>query len=225
MTNLGSSSEILGAIVGLVFTLLIFSYLLGDNALFRFAIHVFIGVAAGYVMVLAFNNIIWPRLFLPLLTADLWTRLLTLVPLVLSLMLLAKIYPRFSGIGSPVMALLVGVGAAVAIGGATLGTLFPQMMTTVNQFDAQAVPVDQTVGGMLLNGSVILIGTVTSLAYFRFHVRTPQPVWSQAISWIGQAFIALTLGVVFAGVYAAALTALIERLSAFTDLVRQLLGM
>jgi hypothetical protein len=224
MTDLGSTGEILGAFIGLVFTLMVFSYLLGDNVLFRFAIHVFIGVAAGFVMVMVFNNVIWPRLFLPLLTGDLLVRLFALVPLGLSLLLLAKIFPQLSALGSPVMALLAGVGAAVAVGGAALGTLFPQMMATVNQFDPAAVPVGGSVGLSLLNGMIILVGTVVSLAYFRFHVRSPQPAWSQAISWVGQAFIALTLGVVFAGVYTAALTALVERLSALVDFVRLFLG-
>lgn len=224
MTGLGNTADILGTFVGLVLTLLIFSYLIGDNLLFRFAIHVFIGVAAGFVMVLAFRSILAPRLLEPLLTGDLWTRIMALFPLGLSLLLLAKVFPRFSGLGSPVMALLVGVGAAVAVGGATLGTLFPQSLATVNMFDTGAVPPGETVGGMLLNGAVILLGTVTSLAYFRFHVRSPQPLWSRAISWVGQAFIAITLGVVFAGVYTAALTALIERLTAFVDFIRLFMG-
>jgi hypothetical protein len=42
------SIEFISALIGLVLTLMIFSYLLGDNPLFRFAIYLFIGVASGY---------------------------------------------------------------------------------------------------------------------------------------------------------------------------------
>ena len=35
-------------IAGAVLTILIFSYLLGDNFLYRIAIHIFIGAAAAY---------------------------------------------------------------------------------------------------------------------------------------------------------------------------------
>jgi hypothetical protein len=37
--------DLLGGFVGLLLTLLVFSYLLGDNVLFRITIHIFIGVA------------------------------------------------------------------------------------------------------------------------------------------------------------------------------------
>jgi hypothetical protein len=37
--NLAEWSGILGAFLGFVLTLLVFSYIFGDNALFRFAVH------------------------------------------------------------------------------------------------------------------------------------------------------------------------------------------
>jgi hypothetical protein len=43
------------------------------------------------------------------------------------------------------------------------------------------------------------------------------------LGWIGQVFIAITLGVLFAGVFAAAMTALIERLSFIWSFLAKLL--
>ena len=42
------SIEFISAFVGLILTLMIFSYLIGDNPLFRIAVYLFIGVSSGY---------------------------------------------------------------------------------------------------------------------------------------------------------------------------------
>jgi hypothetical protein len=224
--DLAGISGLLGAAVGFILTLLVFSYILGDNALFRFAIHLFIGVAAGYVAVVALDSVIVPKLVTPLLTGAPEERLLALVPLILSVMLLAKASQRWSGLGSPAMAYLVGVGAAAIIGGAILGTLFPQISASVNAFDSQAI---QSSGKNLIlelfNSSILLLGALTTLAYFHFGVRShaglppSKPFWLQVISNIGMIFIAITFGVLFAGVYAAAMSALIERLDSLINFI------
>ena len=38
----------LSSLTGFIFTVLILSYLLGDNPLFRVGIHLFIGISVGY---------------------------------------------------------------------------------------------------------------------------------------------------------------------------------
>ena len=215
-----SLASMLGAFVGFALTLLIFSYIFGDNVVFRISIHIFIGVAAGYVVAIAIYNIIWPHLVIPMLSGSAQVRILTLIPLGLSLLLLAKVSTRLSVLGTPVMAFLVGVGAAAAVGGAIFGTLFPQALATMNVFDQQSII--QSGGSMqalgrLGNASIMLVGTLSTLAYFNFGMRSkdtvgPQrPMWLQVIAWVGQLFISLTFGVLFAGVYTSALLAMIER--------------
>ena len=70
--NLGDMTliDMSGVLLGFVFTLFIFSYILGDNPLFQFAIHVFIGVAAGYVTVVTLFNVILPQLVFPFLSGN-----------------------------------------------------------------------------------------------------------------------------------------------------------
>jgi hypothetical protein len=81
-----------------------------------------------------------------------------------------------------------------------------------------------------VNGGIVLVGTITSFAYFHFGARgrpNQPPVrqpWIEELSQIGQLFIAITLGVLFASVYAAALAALVERLSFLIDFLRMLLS-
>src|SRR5574339_273014 len=131
------SIEVISGFIGLILTLLVFSYLIGDNPLFRFAIYLFIGVSSAYAAFAAWQYVLWPKLFSPFLAqlGDLNQLLLLAVPLVLSLSLLAKLSPRTSWMGNFAMAILVGVGAASAVGGALMGTLVPQAQTAMNEFD------------------------------------------------------------------------------------------
>jgi hypothetical protein len=219
-------ADFIGGIVGFVLTLCVFSYILGDNLLFRLAIHIFIGVAAAYAAVMVWYNVIWTQLVLPLLSGQ----IALLIPLVLSFLLLAKVTPRFSGLGNPVMAYLVGVGAAAAIGGAVFGTIFPQAGASTNLFDhANLLQGKDTldIAVNFINSSIILVGTLTTLVYFHFGVRgsgdlvQQRPLLLRGFSWVGQVFIAVTFGALFAGVYSAAVSALIER---WTFLVNFILG-
>ena len=52
--------EQIGLWAGFVLTLMIFSYLLGDNILYRLAVYVFVGLAAGYITVVTWDSVIWP---------------------------------------------------------------------------------------------------------------------------------------------------------------------
>ena len=67
MTGLAQMSlpELVGAGLGLVFTLFVFSYIFGDNALFRIAMSIFVGVASAFAGVVAWYNVIWPQLLRP----------------------------------------------------------------------------------------------------------------------------------------------------------------
>jgi hypothetical protein len=229
--NLGLP-DLIGAIVGFVLTLMVVSYVIKDNALFRLAIHIFIGVSAGYATVLVIYNVIWYQLLAPLIISPLEKIYLVVPPILLGIWLFAKASPKLTRAGSPVVAFLVGVGAATAITGAVAGTLFPQVSATINLFDVRAtgLAVPQAIV-WVVNALFILVGTLTSLAYFHFGVRSrgdqtgQRPLWIEVLSHIGQVFIAIAFGTLFAGAYAAALAALVERVSFIWNFFSNLLGL
>ncbi len=206
--------DFVNGLVGFLLTLMVLSYLIGDNALFRFAVHIFVGVSAGYVAVVAIYRVVWPYLLIPLVSAPMLERGLLLVPFVLGALLLMKISPRLGWLGGPAVGYLVGAGAAAAIGGAILGTILPQGGAAVAPFDWRNASDPLT---SLFNGAVMLAGTVGTLAYFHFGARRrddgsiKRNFLVEALAWLGKLFVALTLGALFAGVYAAALAALVER--------------
>ena len=216
---LGDQLELIGWLVSFTFTVLVLSYALGDNMLFRLAIHIFIGIAAGYAAAVALKDVLIPRLSemdnTQMVVALFWITLLG--------MKLFGSSPRIFKFGNLASALMVGVGAAIAIGGAIQGTLLPQIsaasdfFTTANYDNAFQA---------LVWGSFALVGTITSLAHFHFGAKAvpnqipTRALWIEILSKVGQIFIAITFGVIFAGVYSAALLALIERF----DFISQLIG-
>ena len=223
--------ELISALVGLVLTLMVFSYLIGDSPLFRIAVYIFIGVASGYAATVVWHQVLVPKLFAPLQTTNPNQLLLMIIPLALCLSLLAKLTPRISWIGNVAMAVLVGVGAAAAVGGALLGTLIPQARASMAAFDFSSATSGVEAAGRLLEASVMLAGTTFTLASFHFSAsRAPDGTAKRnrildIIAWVGRLFIAITLGVLFAGVYMSALTAMIERLSSILNFVRGLIGL
>jgi hypothetical protein len=217
--------NLFSGLAGLVFTLMVFSYVIGDNFLFRLALYIFTGVSAGYIASVSWQQVIWPKLISPLFSGSPQQILLVIVPLMGSLMILMKISPRLAGVGRFAMAFIVGVGAAVTVVGALRGTLIPQFAGTINAFDPNL-----RLFSVLFDGSAILLGTVFTLIYFHFGAQT-KPDGSvrrfgfiEVLAWLGRFFVGVTLGTVFAGVYAAALTALIERISSIINLLINLFG-
>ena len=208
--------EVISAGIGLVLTLMVFSYLIGDNLLFRIAIYLFIGSASGYAAAVVCYQLLLPRLqALPL--NDPLQLLLGFAPFFLGATLLTKLLPRISWIGNFAMAVLVGVGAATAVGGALTGTLIPQTMAAMDILS--------------FRGLIMLAGTILTLIYFQFGAKrasdgsAKRNAIVELLAWFGRIVIAVTFGVLFAGVYMSALTAMIERLGSIIDFLKSLLGL
>jgi hypothetical protein len=211
---------VIGAGLGLVLTLMIFSYVLGDNPLFRIAVYLFIGAAAGYAVVVAVQNVLIPQLIAPILalsTGEVEPGTLGVLGMswVLALLLLLKLNPG-NAVGRFPLALLAGVGAAVAVGGAITGTLLPQTSATlfVIQFNNLE---------LLATNTIIVIGVICTLLAFHYGVRYDgkpgQPAVIRLITPAGQVFVGIAFGVMYAGLIAGAAAALTERLGAFWALL------
>lgn len=213
-----NTMDIIWAIAGFLLSLMIFSYLIGDNPLFRFAVSLFIGVSAGYAAVIIVFQVIYPRLIYPLITGSIIDRSFTLIPLALSILLFFKPSRNLSALGGIPMALLLGAGAAFAIGGAVTGTILPQSLSTVELFDL--TPGENNI----VEGIIILAGTVTTLMYFYFGAKfeNGKPMrragWIEAVARVGQVFLFVTLGSIYAGVFITSITALVDRIQALWGL-------
>ncbi len=225
------------AIAGALLTVMVLLYLfIGDNALFRLITYIFVGVASGYVAALIVFQVLLPRLISPLQnwlqsgnlfgSAQLLNIVLSLIPFLLGLLLLFKLSTGATAGGKLSMAILVGVGAAVAVGGAIFGTLAGQIGGTIGLFSRSS----SDFFSRSLEGVFVLIGAICTLAYFQFSTRSRvaapaaegavrRGAMVEILGKIGQVFIGITLGAMFAGVFAASIAALVERIGYLFDVL------
>jgi hypothetical protein len=215
-----------GIAVASLLTILVLSYLLGDNPAYRIALHIFVGAAAGYIAIVILGSMIESQL----LNLSRWNeaiadaRLNDYVPLVslaapalLSLMLLLKLSPRSTFLGNISLALMVGVGAAVAVAGAIVGTILPQVRASWS-----ADP-------NLINAALINLFTILALLYF-FYSRRPNAEGAVRPSPLGRVFgffpraaITLTLAALYAGTLATALAVFSDRVQFIIGFINDLL--
>ncbi len=229
-----SISEMIWGLIGFFLTIMVLSYLIGDNFFFRLASHLFLGSTAAYLAVLIINNILWRRLLRPFSTDTgpaLWWMA---VPVGLSLLLIFSQSRRFSGLGGIPLAYLVGLAAAVTIGGVVFSVMIPQSLAVVEAFNLENASIASEATWLkLIDAFIMLIGVISTLAFFYFGARKPsqskgideeRPTIFESLGKLGQVFVGITLGAIFAGVFSSALLALIEQLVFIGDFFMNLFG-
>ena len=130
-----STVDLLLLLAGLVLSLMVFSYLLGDTLLFGIAMYTLVGMTAGYTFLVLLQKVILPMAISPLSAFPQTSALLAFVPLILSLLLVWMLFKKSSRITGIPLGFLGGVVTAVLIVGLTRGTLVPQLFSVVNAFD------------------------------------------------------------------------------------------
>ncbi|MDQ7025579.1 MAG: hypothetical protein Q9P44_08475 [Anaerolineae bacterium] len=201
-------------ITSFTLTLLIFSYILGDNVLFRLAVSAFVGLTAAFTTIAIVRSVITPLFIWDNLNQnEIGARLFVIIIAgTLALLLLLKPIPALKSLTNLALAFLIAVGTAVALVGATTGTIIPLISdTTALDFDADV--------WFIINGIIILIGVVTSLLYFRYQARqnldgaVSNGRIIALLRYIGQGFIVVTLGAIYATAILTSLTVLTGQIS------------
>ncbi len=224
MSMMSMISQLAGPIIGAILTLLILSYLIGDNPLYRLALHIFVGVLIGYSLGIVVRDVLLGMALSSLISDP----ISVLVPLVLGILLLFKGFPQQAFVGNLSVAYLIGVGTAVALGGALLGTLAPQVQATGQALSPTSLA-DLRFG--LLDGLMIVVGTVCTLLTFTFvrgERQTKALTWRRIIdglAWVGRQFLIVAFGVVFASALTASLSIFVGRMEQLIDLTLRLLGL
>ncbi len=228
----------LGIWVGFIFSLLIFSAIVGDHALTRLAQHILVGASLGYLAVLVLRDVLQPRLFIPLFSTgshadarhlQLW------IPLILGLCLGAAGLDRMlqsgkpgggeawigrrllHGLGMIPATLLLGVSVAVGLLGLFQGTLLPQFWRAMNPgiaWSAAPIPLFASVLTLLLTTATLLHLSVRldqQLSRQPIVMRSLLEAWL----WLGKRALWVAAGVIFARLVAARLSLLIGRMEFF----------
>lgn len=173
-----------GVWVAALLTLFIFSFLYKDNPLYKFAEHLFVGVSAGYYIVLNFWTVIIPNLYDPLMKA--FTRIdpangqkvvmeggafaaqqgdyrgWLIIPGVLGLLLFTRLIQRIDWVSRWSLAIIIGVYAGLKTTGFAQGDLVAQVQASLQP---QWIAGDL---GASISAIVFTLGLVTSLLFFFF---------------------------------------------------------
>lgn len=202
--------EQIGLWAGFILTLMIFSYILSDNFLYRAAVYIVAGLTAGFIAVVTWDSVLapWLNSFVLNPSLEVGSRGLALVPLVLGLLLLLKASTVLGRFGNLALAFLIAVGTAVALVGAVAGTLLPLVQVS-----------SSTVSLNPVNGVLLVLGIVCTLVYFQYMARrrpNGQVVRSlhiRLLAFVGQGVIVITLGALYAAAIVTSLTIFSERVS------------
>jgi hypothetical protein len=202
----GMSADALGVTVAAGLTLMVYSYLLGDTFLFRVAEYLFVGVTVAYSAVVAVRSVLLPQLIMPLATAPA-ENLGLLAPAFLCALLFANLVPRLRPLSSIPLAIVVGVGTGLALGGALVGIIVPQVAATI-------LPIHPLLPlAKMLDNAIIVVGTVCTLLYFAFTARGESPAnrLIRGAGSVGRWFMLIAFGAVIGNVVMSRLSLLIGR--------------
>lgn len=221
-----------GLWVGFIFTLLIFSALLGDHLLARLAQYVLVGAVLGYAVVVTWQSILTSDVVTSLRNAPQekpWNWIPVVLAAVMAVAGLERIFVQGQApsrrnaawgrglrvLGAIPALTLVSIGAAVTLVGAVQGTLAPQFLSAARSDLKWGAEWPGQITDIL-----VLVLTVTSLLFFVVdpdrHLEQ-QPIWVQRLMrvllWLGQRALWLAAGALFARLLASRLSLLAAELA------------
>jgi hypothetical protein len=203
------SPTLVGEFLAFILTIMVFSYIIGDNPVYRIAVHAFLGVAAAYMTVITLQGVIYPRLILVYEAAanqgDFAGALILAVPFILAIFMFLRASTTLAPIGNFVIALMVGVGSALAVAGAIMGTIIPQVQASWGETDNLLVWVPSVLGTTLVLLYFLYIGRNNAAG------KGERPRLLLPITWAGQGFLTVALAALYVGTLAATFTLLIDR--------------
>jgi hypothetical protein len=140
--------------VAALVTIVVLGGLIGERRAFGWSQHLLAGLATGFVALLAIREVILPRLLEPLLAdpgnrVDLWVGLG-----LLGLAAGAPWLPR--PITAVPLSIAIGSLAAFALGGAIVGTLLPQLATTIARPGGGVVGTALAIASASVSGLVLV---------------------------------------------------------------------
>jgi len=158
-------------------TLCIFSFLYKDNPFYKLAEHLFVGVSAGYYIVLNYWTVIIPNLWEPLVktfangagAAGVGSmflprlgdyRILLAIPGILGLLLFSRLFGRIGWLSRWSLAVIIGVYAGIRTTGAAQADFVAQV-----QGSLRPLWIAGDLGGSL-NAIIFSLGMITSLLFF-----------------------------------------------------------
>ena len=205
--------------IGAALTLMVFSFLYRDNPLYKIAEHVFVGVSAAYWMVIGFWTTFWPNVVVKLLPAA--QRVTNpeaplperdpavIVPLILGVLMLCRLWPRLAWISRWPTAFAVGTTVGYSLVRYLRSDFLNQISATIEP-GLLATADSGALWSARFDQFLIVAGTVCAVAYFTFS-RARRGGLS-ILARIGLVFLMITFGASFGSTVMGRVTLLVGRL-------------
>lgn len=187
--------DVLGAWVSIFLTVCILSFLYEDNPVYKLAEHLFLGVSIAIGIIEGYFGTFKPNMIDHLAEG----RLLSLVPLVLIVLLFAKLVPKLDWLARIPIAFIVAVYAGVKLTGEANANLMTPISSSMVDFaqlyrDYGWYSASDDYAGVI-SGVVLVVGLCATLLHFYFSAAHNRPL--RVVSRVGVLTLMLSFGASF----------------------------
>ncbi|MDC0358443.1 hypothetical protein OAO01_06470 [Oligoflexia bacterium] len=208
-------------LIGGVATIAIYSFLIKENAFFRFFEHLFIGIAAGFLPVLTIKSFLWPKVFEPMLGLNIVQfpdgtysstysgyYLLYIIPMCFGMLYYFIYSKKYSWIAK------IAIGFALGYsGGLTFKGFFAEMMPQLtSSFKPLVVMVSGEIDWLSSFNNIFFVFTLLAVMYYFFFTFRQTSKGSAKISMCGRWLMMVCFGAFFGSTVMARMALVVERL-------------
>lgn len=215
-----SAWSLASVLVGGLATLAIFSFLIKENAFYRFFEHLFIGIASGLGPMLIVRDFLWPNIIEPMLGLTVVTYpdgtqseqyqplyLLYLIPMVFGCLYYFIYSQRYSWLAKLVIGFTLGASGALAIRG-FFAEAGPQIASS---FKPLIVFVDGNLSLMESFNNVLFVATLLLVLNYFFFTFGKEGSLQGKMAPLGRPLLMVCFGAFFGSTVMARLALLVER--------------
>jgi hypothetical protein len=192
--------------IAAILTLAIFSFLYKENPFYRFAEHLYVGIANGYAITFYWHRILVPSLFdrVGSATTPVSTKIWLIAIAIIGALYFTRFIPKISWLVRIPIAIVLGYACGASIPRAISGEIIRQLKATII---TRASFASWQTG---LWAIIILLGVIATISYFFF--STERKGVLKPLSYAGIIFIMIGFGASFGYTVMARISLFIGRL-------------
>lgn len=174
----------LGTYIEVFFTIAILSVAFKENPVYRFAENAYVGLFAGYTVLVNWFNYGQPTI-LSIAREGTWSYV---IPILLGLLIYARYVPPISWISRYHMAFMTGMGAGYVLTKTFKPMFVSQLADTIRPLSGVSTPT-------AINNLIAGIGVIATLMYFLFTVE--RKGFSRSLGTLGRWYMMIAFGAAF----------------------------
>jgi hypothetical protein len=203
-----SNSRALGIVIAAGLTMIMFSFLYRDNALFKIGEHLYVGVSLGWSAVVTWREALRPEVYEPFFQSPstdalVYTLIHRSLPVLLGILLLTRLSRKYGWLSRYSYATMIGWGSGLGIAVVTNTFILKQLHAAITPFLPANIPSADLFSKAWFTGialpfaaaATVMIGTVAVLWYFFFSVEHKGA--GKKVSQLGVLFLMVSFGASF----------------------------